>query len=242
MDKLDISKLQRDDDFIKKLLKYKDTFISIEADAYVLFPERFEKKELAILSNTCQVTGILAIVVGNKYGITKIPNLVEMLPDEIDRVEVEDDVYYKFTFNKGDVLINNTNIVKKSDKAYDFFELLMIQGKIPWYINYIDMVEIFLNLEKYTGLKAIKNSTVVEALTAIITKVKGNNELDYRQAINKDSDLNKVIPDYVGLSNIYYSFKSTPNKLLGNFFTKAVNSSILYPEEDMSDLEKSLRE
>jgi hypothetical protein len=67
-------------------------------------------------------------------------------------------------------------------------------------------------------------------------------EKDYRLAINTEGDLKKVKPAYVGLMDVYYSFKSTTNKLLGNFFNKAINSSILYPEKEMSDLEKVLRE
>ena len=242
MEKLDVTKLKRNDKKIKSLLKLTDTFVTINSDAYVLFPERYEKKDLAILGNTCQVLGIFAIVVGNEYGLTKMPNMLELVPDEIEQVEINDEVFYKFTFNKGDVLINNTNIVKKSDKAYDFFELFMMQGKIPWYVDYTDIVTIFSNLEKYTGLKAVKNSLVIETLSGVITKVEDNPEIDYRLAIKKESDLVKIKPEYVGLMDVYYSYKSTTNKLLGNFFSKAINSSILYPEKDMSDLEKTLRE
>jgi len=242
MDKLDISKLKRDDKKIKSLLKQSDTFITINSDCYVLFPERYEKKDLAVLSNTSQVLGIFAIVVGNTYGLTKIPNLVELVPDEIDQVEINNEIYYRLTFNKGDVLINNINIVKKSDKAYDFFETYILQGKIPWYIEYEDIITVFANLEKYTGLKAIKNTLVIETLASVITKVKNNPEIDYRLAIKKESDIVKIKPEYVGLMDVYYSFKSTTNKLLGNFFSKAINSSILYPEKDMSDLETALRE
>ena len=242
MDKIDISKLTRNDKKIKSMLKQKDNFITIDNDAYVLFPERYEKKELAILANTCQVLGIVALVVGNNYALMKIPNLLEMTPDEIEQVEINEDVYYKFTFNKGDILINNVNVVQKSDKAYAFFELFILQGKIPWYVEYKDIVTIFSNLEKYTGLKAVKNTLVIETLAGVITKVKDNLELDYRLAIKKDSDLLKIQPEYVGLMDVYYSFKSTTNKLLGNFFSKAINSSVLYPEKEISDLEKMLRE
>ena len=242
MEKIDISKLKRDDNYVKSFLKKVDNFIIVNTDCYVLFPARYENKELALLANTSQVLGVFAIVIGNKYGITKIPNLVEMVPDEIDQVEINNDIYYRFTFNKGDVLINNINIVKKSDNAYNFFELFILQGKIPWYVEYTDVVEIFKHLEKYTGLKAVKNTLVIETLMGIITKVKNNPEIDYRLAIKKESDLDKISPEYVGLMNVYYSYKSTTNKLLGNYFNQAINSSILYPEKKISDLEQVLRE
>jgi D-ribose pyranose/furanose isomerase RbsD len=86
MEKLDITKLKRNDVKIKSLLKKVDNMIIIDSDAYVLFPERYERKDLATLSNTCHVQGVFAIVVGDTYGVTKIPNLIETIPDEIEQV------------------------------------------------------------------------------------------------------------------------------------------------------------
>ena len=242
MEKINISNLKRNDVKIKNALKFKDTFVTINDDAYILFPERYERKDLAELKNTSRILGITAIVIGNEYGLTKIPALIDTVPDEIEQVEIENDVYYMFKYNRGDIIIENTHIVKKAIKAYDFFELFIMQGKIPWYVDYQDLISIFNNLEKYTGMKAIKNILVVETLAGIITKVKNNPEVAYRLAIKKEIDLKKIIPDYIGLMNVYYSYKSTTNKVLGNFFTKAINSSILYPEKDISDLEDALRE
>ena len=242
MEKIDISKLKRNDAKIKKALSFKDTFVFINEPAYILFPERYERKDLAELTNTSRILGIVAIVIGNEYGLTKIPAIMDTVPDEVDQVEIEEEIYYMFKYGKGDIIIENTNIVKKAIKAYDFFELFIMQGKIPWYVNYQDLISIFNNLEKYTGMKAVKSTLVVETLAGIITKVKNNPEIDFRRAIQKELDLKKILPDYIGLMDVYYSYKSTTNKVLGNFFTKAINSSILYPEKDTSDLEDVLRE
>lgn len=242
MESIDIKKLKRNDKKIKSYLKMTDTFVTITEDSYILFPEKYEKKDLATLSNTCSILGIAALVVGNEYALLKIPTNIETSPEDIENVEIENEVYYKFHYSKNSVIIENTNIVKKMVKAYDFFDLFIMQGKIPWFVEYEDLISIFANLEKYTGLKAIKDTLVVETLAGIITKVKNKPEIDFRLAIKKPEDMKKYDPEYVGLMNVYYSYKSTTNKVLGNFFTKSINSSILYPEKNVSDLEDALRE
>ena len=66
--------------------------------------------------------------------------------------------------------ISNTKLIKDPFGAYDFFDLYLMQGKVPWYITYEDLIDIFSNFKKYTGMKATENMLVVEILTAITTR------------------------------------------------------------------------
>jgi hypothetical protein len=91
-------------------------------------------------------------------------------------------------------------------------------------------------------MKATENILLLEVLTAVITRLKENPLVEIRNVIKKKEDLKKLEYIYVGLSDVYYSYRSTTSKLLGNYFKKAINSSILYPEKEISDLEKVLRE
>ena len=242
MEKMDISKLKRNPGIIKKHFKKVGETIVTDILTKIYFPERYVKKELAILANTSRVTGVVAVVINNEYAVMAIPVMVEMTPSEINQVEIDDEVYYEFIIEKGMDVISNTKVVKTANKAYEFFELLIIQGKIPWYIDYMDIVPIFNNFKKYTGMGATENMLVVEILTAIISRVKNNLSKDYRLVLKSTEDVKKIPLQYVGLMDVYHSYKSTTNKLLGNYFTKAVNSTILYPEKDISDLENALRE
>ena len=242
MEKLDISSLKRNPNIIKKHFKKVGESIITDIETRIYFPERYEKKELAVLANTSRVTGVVAVVIGNEYAVMAIPTMVEFTPTEINQVEINNDVYYEFVIEKGMDVISNTKVIKTANKAYEFFELMIIQGKIPWYIDYMDLIAIFNNFKKYTGMGATENMLAVEILAAIISRVKGNLNKDYRLAIKKEEDLNKIPLEYVGLMDVYHSYKSTTNKLLGNYFTKAINSTILYPEKDISDLENVLRE
>jgi len=242
METIDISKLKRNANAVKKHLKKKGSTIVTDVETKVYFPERFERKDLAVLGNTSRVTGVVAIVIDNNYGLLSIPTMIEMSPTEINQVEINDELYYEFIIEKGMDLISNTNVMQTADKAYEFFELIIMQGKIPWYIGYMDLVTIFSNFKKYTGMGATEHMLTVEVLAAIITKTKADLNKDYRLAIKKPDDINKIPLEYVGLMDVYHSFKSSTNKLLGNYFTKAINSNILYPEKDVSDLEDELRE
>ncbi len=242
METLDITKLKRDPNYIKSNLIMKDEFTLTKKDTYIVFPEKYEKKDLAELGNVCLVTGVFAIVMGDRYGVMTIPNHIEITPVEIEQVDINGDVYYRLFIEANTDIFSNNNIVKKSDRVYNLLDLFLMQGKVPWYIEYEDLVKVFTNVGKYTGLTATDKLLPVETIISIISKYKKDLTKDYRLVINKPQDLKTKPVEYVGLMDVYYTYKSTVSKLLGNFFKKAIDSTILYPEKEVTDIENVLRE
>jgi hypothetical protein len=121
-------------------------------------------------------------------------------------------------------------------------ELLLIQAKIPWYLSYRDIVDIFEKMPKYVGAKIKEDILTVELLTSIIARIKEDKRKQYRVYANEigKNDFSKIT--WVGLENIFFTFNSTISKIAGSYMELGIVSSIINPEKEVSDLEHVLRE
>jgi len=243
METIDVSKLKRNPEAIKKILKTVDNMIVTKEHITVLFPKKFVDKEITILGNTCFIMGIIAILddKGN-YSVMNIPARLETQPAEIDDVMINDTLYVRLQYEKDTDFISNKKIVKETNAIFKLFDLLIIQGKIPWYLGYYDVMNIFPKLKKYTGSNAGNDVLAFEVMTAIIARDPEDKTLEYRLTIKNQDYIKKVKPAWVGMSNIFYTFRSTLNKLAGSYMKLGIVSAINHPESEISTLEHIIRE
>jgi len=241
---IDISGFKRDPEYFKTILKQSDNKVVTKKDLIVLFPQKFVDKGLTDLGVESYVLGIIAIVDPDteKYTVLKIPGRLQMMPMEIEKVLIDDTEYVMLEFEANTDLISDARVVKEVDFMFDIFDTLLIKGKMPWYLNYRDPVDVFAKMKKYTGTKAANNRMTFELLTSIIARYKDNKKIQYRNYVN---EAGKEIPEslaWVGLENIFYSFNSTLSKVAGAYMELGIVSAILDPEKEISDLEHVVRE
>jgi len=244
MIKLDVSELKRDPEYFKPILKQTGETVITKKDLVVLFPQKFVDKGLSELGTTCYVMGIMALVdlEAKRYTVIKVPGRIQMQPAEIDTAVINDTEYVLLEFMEDTDIISNNNIVKEAGYMFDIFDLLLIKSKIPWYLNYKDVVEVFDKINKYTGSKAADNRAVIELLTSIVARIKKNKKIQYRNYVNEIGKENEKELEWVGLENIFYSFNSTVSKIAGSYMELGLVSAIINPEKEISDLEHVLRE
>jgi len=242
MKDFDYTKLKRNPNAIKSKLKTSDNIVIAKETLYVMFPEKYVDKELAILGNTCHVTGVICIFDDkNNYSIMTVPAKLEMQPVEIDTVLVENEPYVVLTFMENSDLISNTKVVKDITGTFPVFDLFLIQGKIPWYIGYTDLLNVFANMGKYTGTKATNNLLTFEILIATIARDEKDRLKDFRLSLKDMKDMEKKRPVWVGMNDIFYSFRSTLAKIAGSYMKLGVVSSIINPEKKANELENIVR-
>ena len=244
MKTFDKDKLVKDNNYIKDLIKDNGDIYITKKDLLVVFPQRFVDKEFTILGTQSLVLGIIAIIdpEANKYAVLKIPGRLEMQPTEIDTMAIDDVPYYSLYFEKGMDFITNKKVIKEGNFLFDMFDNFLIKGKIPWYLEYQDLIDIFTKIGKFTGSKAGSNPLVYEILTAVIARWKEDKKVQFRNYVNQVGKIEKDELTWVGLENIWYSYSSTVNKLAGSYMELGLVSSILDPEKEVSDIEHVLRE
>jgi len=243
MEIIDIKKFKRNPNAIKKKLKKSNnTFIATD-NLYIMFPTKYIDKGLAVLDNICEILGVFIVYDDNlNYSVLTIPSMINIEPNDIiDAVINNNEQYMILHIEKGQPLFNNLTIIKSIDTVFPIFDLMLLQGKIPWFINYIDFVNILIGFKKYAGSKVGNFVLGLEALAAINARDMNNPDVEFRMILKNEKDIENIYPEWVGLKNIYYSFKSTLSKLAGSYFKQGIIAGIVKPEDKTTDLEYVLR-
>jgi len=236
------SDFKRNPSVLTKHFKEKEKRIVTDKDMYILVHSKFVDKELTILDNVCKVMGILAVVDEDKnYTIMTIPGMYNVEPSGIENIEIDGELYYTLHIEAGDDLISDTTVVKDSNNAYKVFDLFILSGKIPFFLEYEDLLDVFANLPKFAGIKLGKDTLPFEVFVAMVARDKNDNTKDYRLIINDRKDLNSKKPEWVGLMNIYYSFGSTLSKVAGSYFKTGTLAAIVNKNEKPTKLEQLLK-
>jgi len=240
MDVLDISKFKRDKKTISSLIKITDKNYIAKDDLFIIFPKKYIELHLGEIDNTVIILGVLAVFNKDlKYSVINLPSMLTITPDSIEEVELGNDTYYKLSILKGNALIDTRNVVVDSDVGYNIFNVLLVKGEIPWYIEYLDLIKIFENIPEYTGNKITGYMSVVKIMIAISARSKKDPSVPYRMVLKNSEDTQDI--HWVGLNNIYYTYNSTASKVFGSYMKAGMISAIVNPEKRATKLENIVR-
>ena len=241
METIDITKFKRNRDKVFKSLVFKDNKVFTKETLFIMFPKRFIDLGLGEIEDVVTIYGVLNISnENNEYMNMVMPSKIKITPDSITEVEIGDDAYYRLTVLANDVLIEDINTVVEPDIGYETFDILLVKGVIPWYINYIDMIKIFKNVPKYTGSKIESYLDIIKIMIAVSARNYENPDEPFRMSINKVTDYNKKV-FWAGLNNVYYTFNSTASKVFGSYMKAGMISAIVKPEDKPTKLENIVR-
>lgn len=227
--------LTRDRDFIQKFIYIKDSKIYCKEKCIIEFPKWYEEKGLAEIGEEVNYYGIFSINIGEKYSVSIIPTLCISKPIMINEIEREDVKYIQLIFGKDDCILENNKVIKHGRLSYNFFETFFLYARVPWFVEYEDLVKIMDNAKTYAGSGLGDNYIANELITSFITRSKKDKRVFYRQ-INGVGE-----KEYVDLMNPFYSVKSNLNKLAGSYFNNSLVSAIVQPNKNSSKLEELVR-
>lgn len=242
MEIININKLKRNPDKIKAALEIKGDCTICKKNLKILFPERYVKKGLAVLSTESQVIGIYAIVDDdNNYATVNISAMQSFKPYDSSLVNIEGETYVKFEFLAGDIFILNNNIVQSADNIFTIYNNFYQGGKIPFYLNYEDVSNILVNSKLFNGNDLGANPLIYEVITSVIARDPNNTKYYYKDLINNEEDINKIRPKFIGLSDRTRSLGDTAAKIIGAYLKDGLVNSIVEDEERSSDVSELLR-
>jgi len=243
MKALDISNMKRDPKFMSKYVKKIGDSLIAQEDVFYLFPDKYIDKKLSVIDVTCSLLACMSICKDDKYAVMKFPCKVQVTPTSIEDVVIDNVLYKKINIEAGTPILDTTAYVKDGSMVYDVFEYFIIQGKVPWFLDYEDLFEFFKNVPEYTGTTVGRDPLVFEILVAIISRDETKLDRAYRNIIRNKEDLKNKGIKYIGLLNIYYSFRSTLAKISGSYFREGIISAIVNgPTKEATDLERIVRD
>ena len=240
MDSLQSSDFKRKPEVIKAAVKVTGNITTAVEPLRIMFASRYINRKLAILDHNIQLLSLYALINNkNEYALVSAPIFQTVTPYTISDTVVDDTVYKVFYFNKGGVIIPNNKLIIRDNFMYDIFDEFFVQGNVPWYLNYDDLSNIFIESKKYANSNIGSDPLAFEILSSIVTRSSKDKKVYYRHLITSGD--NKIKPDYVGLNNPYYSFDNTGAKLIGSRFGAGLNVALVEPEKKTSATSQILR-
>ena len=147
---MNIDQLQRNPEKVHAALKEVNNQLVAMQDCSIYVPEHYIGSFLGSIEDDVRIVGIFGIVVEDKYyASSRCCTIISLNPSTINIIEIEGENYMEFSFQKGDVVINNLNVIRISSLIFKIFDEIMAKGKVPWYLSYTDICLLFDTAKEY---------------------------------------------------------------------------------------------
>jgi len=206
-------------------------------------PVRYAERNLSHIGAENYILGIFAITTEDKYyGVCLLNTMVPIEPSSIQKVKVDGDDYYEFSFVAGSTVITNTNLVKTDTLVYRIYDEFIAKGYVPWYMGYEEMGHIFDSAKTFAGANIGANPEVTQLIASIVARDPTDRTKYYRTAVKNREDMQKLKPVFVPLKSVQYSATNTTTKLGGSYFQQGVTSALVSPATRTERIESILRQ
>jgi hypothetical protein len=165
------------------------------------------------------------------------PIMLKISPSAIDTITIDDVEYTRLTIDKDRPLIENNTLVINSNIYLVLFKEYFIKGKIPFYVEYDDIVSIFTNMKDWAGASSKMGTIPFELLTSIITR-DAKDIKNYIRQVAKGDTLGKY--EYVSLSDVKRGFNNTVSKITGAYLKDGINSALVNQSDTPTEIESYL--
>jgi len=240
---MDVDKLIHDPAKIQAALKDVGGKLYTNTDMDIYFPKQYEAKNFAFISNDVNVMGYYIIVIGDSYGVSLVPGMINLSPDSINTVIIEGDECHKLHFPAKSMVISNTEIVMNNNYLFFIYDVFIARGNMPWFmkLRYQYILDIFKYGQYYTGTKLGHNTNIIHMVLTSIVRDVTNTGRFFRQTLNSRADMDKKFLT-VPFRNISYTATNTVTRLIGSYMDDGINSALTDPTERVEVVEALLRE
>lgn len=176
------------------------TFIGNKCEIYIptYFFDKGNKKAIAMdLGDRIKVVGLLYLVVDGESYLIKMPTYFEFQFSEMEKrklkltKDIPDEEYTVYILKKGDALQYDVLHVINFEDFELFFNKLISGGKMPPYMNYGDILEIFLNAMDTNGVAGLDvGAVLLEMFLSELYRNKNNMNEPFRLTANEKNGFN----------------------------------------------------
>lgn len=212
-----------------------------EVKIYV--PARFEEQGLyEQVGSDTYIVGIYAMVVEDKYyAISMVNAMIRIDPSSELKIKINGDDYFVFTFDAGTSVFPTVNLVKNDVLVYKIYNEFISKGKIPWYLGYKELGQLFDTALYHAGANIGQNPEVTELIVSIITRDSKDKVKYYRKTVNSTEEGVNKEPSFIPLRSVTYGATNTTNKLAGSYWQEGLTSALVSPSDRVERIESLLR-
>lgn len=208
----------------------------------ILIPARYTERQLAEIGSEIYICGIAAWVVDDIYLSVSLTNaMMRITPTSMAKIKINGDEYYQFSFDPGATVIANLNLVKIDTLVYRVFDEFISKGRVPWFMGYAELGNIFNTAKEYANANLGSNQEVMDMLASIISRDANDRTKYYRQTVRDYEDMAVNPPAFIPLRSIPYSATNTTSKIAGSYFRTGTESALNRPADRVERVEAILR-
>ena len=138
-------------DLNRVLKKEKNSLICNVDNMVVYISRHFEKYMMLNVSDNVSALAIFEITVGKESTGFFLPAVVTMSPSSVKFENVNGDEFVRCEFNKGDIFIDDVNVVQNPNIAYVVFEEFIDGGRVAKFMRYDNLAFVFDIVKKITS-------------------------------------------------------------------------------------------
>lgn len=239
---MDIKGLKRDS---KKVLEdwvtQRDNRIITKGGCKLYIPVRFTEHGLAFVGAETQCLGLCAIVIEKNYAVLSINGMISIDPSSTRIIDIGEDKYYEFEFDKGSTVITNTNIIRQDTLLYSIYNEVVAKGRIPWYLSYEDVGKIFTTAKYHGGVTLAANNAIFEMIVATMSRQQKDRTKYYRHGVDNLEHQIVNPPAFIPFRSPIYGATNTTAKMIGAYFDDSITSALTSPSEKVEGVEALLR-
>jgi len=200
--------------------------------------KRFTENQLAFIGQHVLTLAVFGIIIDDTYyNPFSLPTMVEMHPDSIVSVKIDDVEYLELSFDKGSAVIANSRVVQKNTLPYYEHNDFISKGKGAWFLNADDMARLFTYCRKYAGRPRGANRAVMEMITSFILRRPG----DLTQFFRTDPSAGPDDFTLVRFESVSYGASNTLAKVAGSYSEEGEISALVNPSDRLERIEEYVR-
>lgn len=202
----------------------------------ILIPKRYEQHGCLEITEEVKTLSIFDMIINDTIHCGYfLPAHIYIIPTNVENVLIGNKQHIKLTLFKGDVFIKNINIVKNPQIAFVVFYEFIFLGNTPKFIDYDKSAFLFDSVQEICGINFRSNRVVFEIMSAHLYRTEQDLMKPYRL-----TDMRKK-PIAIPLRSVNHAATSTSSKIIGSYYSAAINSSLVNQADEPSKVEDLLR-
>lgn len=228
---------------VDKALKIVNKQIIAMADLKLYIPNRYVERKFCILEDRVQTLAIFAVVVDGQWAMFCLPNMMTLEVNSIAMVEVDGEEFIQLSYEKGDLICENTLVFCDSTICYRIIDLYHLSGYHPWFVGYENYGKILELTRQYASLRLSDNNVASELIVAQSSRSKKDHSVTFRNSL-KGMPYNPVMDNdlYVApTENILLGTTNFMTQVNGAYLNHGLLTALTKPTEKGEKLEEVLR-
>lgn len=208
---------------VSSFFKRKDDQWIFTGDKLEVFvPSIYSERGLMVVGETATTLAIFQLRINDTYFANFL--FLGKVNIEFNSLRNETEDGFKYTvleLIKGSVFISNLMIVKNSDILYDIFTMFLAYGKIPPFLGYNEISQLFDNDNKHCNTSLKVNHSIFEMIYSHIFRDKTDPYKFYRHTPMNEK------PIIVALHQISHGPISATSRIVGGYLSEGITSALV---------------